>query len=336
MVNSKKINIGISIGDPNGIGIEIILKTLSKTNLYKECNFIVYSSQNLVKKQRDFFKIKTFPVKKINSVDEAEPDCINIKEVFTYSEFEFGKNDRDASAKGIISFKEAVNDAIKGEIDVLITAPINKELSYSNTFKFSGHTDYLKNILDEEPMMLMVSDNLKLGLLTEHVPLKDVVKETTTKKVIKKIKTLRETLIKDFLIKDPKIAILAINPHAGDNGVIGSDDQEILLPAIKSVNNQKQLTYGPYSADTFFCNENFKKYDGIIAAYHDQGLIPFKTISFGNGVNYSAGLPIIRTSPDHGTGFDIAGKGVASPASFTQALKVGVNIYRSRNKIVLH
>jgi 4-hydroxythreonine-4-phosphate dehydrogenase len=310
VVNSKKINIGISIGDPNGIGIEIILKTLSDRTLYKECNFIVYSSENLIKKQQDVFKIKTAPIKKIHSVNEANDDFINIKEVFTDSKFEFGKNDRDVSEMGIISFKEAVNDSIKGEIDDL------------------------KNILNEDPMMLMVSKNLKLGLLTEHIPLKDVVKEITSKKVIKKINTLRETLKKDFLIKHPKIAILAINPHAGDNGVIGSEDQEVLMPAIAANNKNKHLTYGPFSADTFFCDENFKKYDGIIAAYHDQGLIPFKTMSFGKGVNYSAGLPIIRTSPDHGTGFDIAGKGIASSTSFLQAIKVGINIYKSRNTIV--
>ena len=155
-------------------------------------------------------------------------------------------------------------------------------------------------------MMLMVSDNLKLGLFTEHIPIKDVVKELTVNRVAKKIKMLRQTLINDFLINEPRIAVLAINPHAGDNGVIGSEDQEILLPGIKK---SKGLIFGPFSADTFFCNENFKKYDGVMAAYHDQGLIPFKTMSFGKGVNYSAGLPIIRTSPDHGTGFDIAGKG---------------------------
>ena len=177
----------------------------------------------------------------------------------------------------------------------------------------------------------MISDNLKLGLFTEHIPLKDVVKELTVAKVGEKIKMLNETLIKDFLISEPRIAVLAINPHVGDNGVIGSDDQEILLPAIKK---NKNLIFGPFSADTFFCNENFKKYDGVIAVYHDQGLIPFKTMSFGKGVNYSAGLPIIRTSPDHGTGFDIAGKGIASPTSFLQAIKVGINIYNSRNTIV--
>ena len=177
--------------------------------------------------------------------------------------------------------------------------------------------------------MLMVSENLKLGLLTEHIPINDVIKSITQKIVINKIKILSNTLIKDFLIKEPKIAILAINPHGGDNGVIGNEDQEILVPAIDQINHDNNLIFGPFSADTFFCNENFKKYDGVIAAYHDQGLIPFKTMSFGKGVNYSAGLPIIRTSPDHGTGFDIAGKGIASSTSFLQAIKVGVNIYLS-------
>lgn len=333
MLKSKKINIGISIGDPNGIGIEIILKVLSESHLHEECNFIIYSSLDLIVKQQDFFKITTLPLKKIDSLDKIVSDHINIKEVFSSSKFEFGKNDKEISANGIISFKEAVEDAKSKKIDILITAPINKSLSYSSSFKFSGHTDYLKNTFNIDPMMLMVSDNLKLGLLTEHIPLKDVVSEITTKKVIQKIKSLTDTLKNDFLIKAPKIAILAINPHVGDNGVIGSDDQNILIPAITDLNKDNNLIFGPFSADTFFCNENHKQYDGIIAAYHDQGLIPFKTISFGNGVNYSSGLPIIRTSPDHGTGFDIAGQGIASTSSFIQALKVGLDIYKSRNTI---
>ena len=333
MLKSKKINIGISIGDPNGIGIEIILKVLSESHLYEKCNFIIYSSLDLIVKQQDFFKITTLPLKKIDSLDKIVSDHINIKEVFSSSKFEFGKNDKEISANGIISFKEAVEDAKSKKIDILITAPINKSLSYSSSFKFSGHTDYLKNTFNIDPMMLMVSGNLKLGLLTEHIPLKDVVSEITTKKVIQKIKSLIDTLNNDFLIKDPKIAILAINPHVGDNGVIGSDDQNILIPAITDLNKDNNLIFGPFSADTFFCNENYKQYDGIIAAYHDQGLIPFKTISFGNGVNYSSGLPIIRTSPDHGTGFDIAGQGIASTSSFIQALKVGLDIYKSRNTI---
>lgn len=333
MLNSKKINIGISIGDPNGIGIEIILKVLSESFLYEECNFIIYSSFDLIKKQQDFFKIKTLPLKKINSFNEIVSDHINIKEVFASSQFEFGKNDKEISANGIISFTEAVKDAKLKNIDILITAPINKSLSYSSSFKFLGHTDYLKHTFNIEPMMLLVSGKLKLGLLTEHIPIKDVVSEINTKKVIQKIKSLRDTLTKDFLIKNPKIAILAINPHVGDNGVIGSEDQNILIPAITDINKVENLIFGPFSADTFFCNENHMQYDGVIAAYHDQGLIPFKTISFGKGVNYSSGLPIIRTSPDHGTGFDIAGQGIASTSSFIEALKVGLDIYKSRNTI---
>ena len=331
MVNAKKINIGISIGDPNGIGIEIILKALSKDYIQGDYNYIIYSSYDLVKKQKEVLGIETLTLKKIHSLDEATANFINIKEVFTSSKFDFGNSDKEVSANGIISFKEAVKDAVHKKIDILITSPINKNLSYSSSFKYSGHTDYLKKTLKKDPMMLMVSDNLKLGLFTEHIPIKDVVKELTVNRVAKKIKMLRQTLINDFLINEPRIAVLAINPHVGDNGVIGSEDQEILLPGIKK---NKGLIFGPFSADTFFCNENFKKYDGVMAAYHDQGLIPFKTMSFGKGVNYSAGLPIIRTSPDHGTGFDIAGKGVASPTSFLQAIKVGVNIYKSRNKIV--
>ena len=333
MLNSKKINIGISIGDPNGIGIEIILKVLSESFLYEECNFIIYSSFDLIKKQQDFFKIKTLPLKKINSFNEIVSDHINIKEVFASSQFEFGKNDKEISANGIISFTEAVKDAKLKNIDILITAPINKSLSYSSSFKFLGHTDYLKHTFNIEPMMLLVSGKLKLGLLTEHIPIKDVVSEINTKKVIQKIKSLRDTLTNDFLIKNPKIAILAINPHVGDNGVIGSEDQNILIPAITDINKVENLIFGPFSADTFFCNENHMQYDGVIAAYHDQGLIPFKTISFGKGVNYSSGLPIIRTSPDHGTGFDIAGQGIASTSSFIEALKVGLDIYKSRNTI---
>ena len=333
MLNSKKINIGISIGDPNGIGIEIILKVLSESFLYEECNFIIYSSFDLIKKQQDFFKIKTLPLKKINSFNEIVSDHINIKEVFASSQFEFGKNDKEISANGIISFTEAVKDAKLKNIDILITAPINKSLSYSSSFKFLGHTDYLKHTFNIEPMMLLVSGKLKLGLLTEHIPIKDVVSEINTKKVIQKIKSLRDTLTKDFLIKNPKIAILAINPHVGDNGVIGSEDQNILIPAITDINKVENLIFGPFSADTFFCNENHMQYDGVIAAYHDQGLIPFKTISFGKGVNYSSGLPIIRTSPDHGTGFDIAGQGIASTSSFIEALKVGLDIHKSRNTI---
>ena len=224
-----------------------------------------------------------------------------------------------------------MEDASENKIDVLVTSPINKNLSYSKDFKFSGHTDYLKYFFKTDPVMLMISEKMRVGLLTEHIPLKEVSKELSISKVINKVNVLVECLKKDLDVKSPKIGMLAVNPHIGDNGVIGSEDQKILIPAISKINFEKKVVFGPFSADTFFSNDNYTNYDAIIAVYHDQGLIPFKTLSFGKGVNYSAGLPIIRTSPDHGTAFDIAGKGIADPSSFFQALKLGVEIFKLRN-----
>ena len=333
MVKSKKINVGISIGDPNGIGIEVMLKALSDRPSNDNCNFIIYSSYDLIVNQKEDLNIKSLPLNKIESFDEISSNSLNIKEVFTGSEYEFGSPDKKVSQKAIISFKEAVKDASDKNIDVLITSPIDKNLSYSESFKHSGHTDYLRHYFNEDPIMLMVSKKLKVGLLTEHIALKDVVHNITVEKTTKKLKLLCQVLNKDFGIIKPKIAVLSINPHVGDNGVIGTEDQKLLNPAINESNQKEDIVSGPFSADTFFCN-NYAKYDAILAVYHDQGLIPFKTISFGEGVNYTAGLPIIRTSPDHGTGFDIAGKSIADPSSFKHALKLALNIYEVRNKIL--
>jgi len=333
VVNSKKINVGISIGDPNGIGIEVMLKALSDRPPNDNCNFIIYSSYDLIANQKKELNIKAPPLKKIESFDEISSNLLNIKEVFTESEYEFGVVDKQVSQKAIISFKEAVKDANEKNIDVLVTSPIDKNLSYSESFKHSGHTAYLRHYFNEDPIMLMVSKKLKVGLLTEHIALKDVVHNVTVEKTTKKLKLLCQVLNKDFGIIKPKIAVLSINPHVGDNGVIGTEDQKLLTPALNELNKNEVIVYGPFSADTFFCN-NYAKYDAILAVYHDQGLIPFKTISFGEGVNYSAGLPIIRTSPDHGTGFDIAGKNIADPSSFKHALKLALNIYEVRNEIL--
>ncbi len=333
MVKSKKINVGISIGDPNGIGIEVMLKALSDRPSNDNCNFIIYSSYDLIANQKKDLNIKAPPLKKIESFGEISSNLLNIKEVFIESEYEFGALNKKVSQNAIISFKAAVKDASDKKIDVLITSPIDKNLSYSESFKHSGHTDYLRHYFNEDPIMLMVSKKLKVGLLTEHIALKDVIHNITVEKTIKKLKLLCQVLTKDFGIIKPKIAVLSINPHVGDNGVIGTEDQKLLDPAINELNQNEDIVYGPFSADTFFCN-NYAKYDAILAVYHDQGLIPFKTISFGEGVNYSAGLPIIRTSPDHGTGFDIAGKSIADPSSFKHALKLALDIYEVRNKIL--
>ena len=334
MVKSKKINVGISIGDPNGIGIEVMLKALSDRPSKDNCNFIIYSSYELIVNQKKDLNINSIPLKKIESFDEISSNSLNIKEVFTESKYEFGVFDKLVSKNAIISFKEAVKDASEKKIDVLITSPINKNLSYSESFKYSGHTDYLRHYFNLDPIMLMVSKKLKVGLLTEHIALKDVVKNISVKDSVKKLKLLCQVLNKDFGVIDPKIAILSINPHVGDTGVIGNEDQTLLNPAINEINQKEDIIFGPFSADTFFTNNNYAKYDAILAVYHDQGLIPFKTISFSEGVNYSAGLPIIRTSPDHGTGFDIAGKSIADPSSFKYALKLALDIYKARNKIL--
>ena len=333
MVKSSKINIGITIGDPNGIGIEIILKSLSDFSLFQECNFIIYSSKDLIEKQKKHFQIDTPSITKIDSEENLVDFHINVKEVFSNSQFIFGESNKEISAHGILSLKEATKAIKANKIDVMVTAPINKDLSYSNSFKYTGHTDFLKHYFSANPLMLMISEELKIALLTDHIPIKDVSSSINKDIVEQKIKILETCLINDFQIKKPKIAVLAVNPHAGDNGVIGNEDQSIITPAINSFKGMSSSVNGPFSADTFFANENYKKYDGIIASYHDQGLIPFKTISFGKGVNFTAGLPVVRTSPDHGTGFDIAGKGIADHTSFTKAIKLGLKVFKLRNNL---
>ena len=333
MVKSRKINVGITIGDPNGIGIEIILKSLTNFSLFHECNFIIYASTGLIEKQKQHFQIDTPPLKKIDSEEDLSDTQINVKEVFSDSQFNFGESEKELSELGILSLKEATKAIKDKKIDVLVTAPINKDLSFSESFKYTGHTDFLRNYFKISPLMLMISKELKIALLTDHIPIKDVSNAINQDIVEQKIKALETSLIYDFQIKKPKIAVLAVNPHAGDNGVIGNEDQSIITPAINSFKGTTSSINGPFSADTFFVNENYKKYDGIIASYHDQGLIPFKTISFGKGVNFTAGLPFVRTSPDHGTGFDIAGKGIADHTSFTNAIKLGLQVFKLRNNL---
>jgi len=334
VVKSRKINVGITIGDPNGIGIEIILKSLSNFSLFHECNFIIYASTGLIEKQKQHFQIDTPSLKKIYNQEDLSDTQINVKEVFSNSQFNFGSSDKELSAFGIVSLKEATKDIKDNKIDILVTAPINKDLSYSKSFKYTGHTDFFKHYFNTNPLMLMISEELKIALLTDHIPIKDLSDALNKDLVKQKIKLLETCLLNDFKIKKPKIAVLAINPHAGDNGLIGNEDQSIITPAINSFKGTASSINGPFSADTFFVNENYKKYDGVIASYHDQGLIPFKTISFGKGVNFTAGLPVVRTSPDHGTGFDIAGKGIADHTSFTNAIKLGLKVFKLRNNLV--
>jgi 4-hydroxythreonine-4-phosphate dehydrogenase len=219
-----------------------------------------------------------------------------------------------------------------GEIDVLVTAPINKSNVQSESFNFPGHTDYLAQELEGNSLMLMISNSLRVGLLTDHVALKDIASHITTELIENKIQTIHDSLIKDFGIIKPKIAVLGINPHNGDNGVIGDEDDTIMIPTLEKIRTKGKLVYGPYAADSFFGSRNYKQFDAVIASYHDQGLIPFKTLSFGNGVNYTAGLNKIRTSPDHGTAFDLAGKNLANHESFREAVYKAIEIFKKRNE----
>lgn len=243
----------------------------------------------------------------------------------------FGEEDLKIGSYAIKSLQAAVKDLKTDQIDVLVTAPINKHNIQSDDFKFPGHTDYLAQELEGNSLMFMVSDNLKVGLLTDHVPVSEVSKHITPELIEKKISIIYNSLVKDFNIRLPKIAVLGINPHTGDNGVIGSEDDEVLRPTLESIKKSGKLVFGPYSADSFFGSKNYKNFDAIIATYHDQGLIPFKTLAFGNGVNYTAGLSKIRTSPDHGTAYEIAGKGVADVSSFKEAIFSSMSIFRNRN-----
>jgi 4-hydroxythreonine-4-phosphate dehydrogenase len=332
MKKAENIIVGISIGDLNGIGSEVILKTFEDTRMLELCTPVIFAN----------VKILSFIKKNLNSeavlhgidrIDQLIVGKINVLNVWKEGvDINFGQNDDAVGAYAIKSFVAATAALKEGLVDVLVTAPINKYNIQSEDFKFPGHTDYLDQELEGNALMFMVQDNLRVGLLTDHVPVADVAKHLNEKLIIQKIETINKSLKQDFNITKPKIAVLGLNPHAGDNGVIGTEEENIIKPTIKKLFEKGIFAFGPYSADGFFGSGQYEKYDAVIASYHDQGLIPFKTLSFGGGVNYTAGLNKIRTSPDHGTAYDIAGKGVADFNSFKEAVYLAIDIYNSRNE----
>jgi 4-hydroxythreonine-4-phosphate dehydrogenase len=273
----------------------------------------------------------TAPLHGIDKIEQLVTGKINVLNVWREGvDLNFGQNDDTVGKYAIKSFTTATKALKENQIDLLVTAPINKYNIQSEEFKFPGHTDYLNQELEGNALMFMVHDNLRVGLLTDHVPVNEVAKHLTEKLIVQKIETIKQSLIQDFGVNKPKIAVLALNPHAGDNGVIGKEDDEILKPALKKLFEKGTLVFGPFAADGFFGNSQYEKYDAVVATYHDQGLIPFKTLSFGNGVNYTAGLNKVRTSPDHGTAYEIAGKGIADHNSFREAVYTAIDIYNSR------
>ena len=332
MKREEKLKIGISIGDINGIGGEIIIKTFEDNRMLEFCTPVIFASVKTVSFLKKHFKSQ-MNFHGINNPKEALNGKVNVVNVWRDNiAVEFGKESEKAGEYSIKSL-EAATIALKEEtIDALVTAPINKHNIQSDKFNFPGHTDYLAKQLDGDSLMFMVTDSLKVGLLTDHVPLKDIAAHITPELIEKKIDIINNTLKQDFGIRKPKIAVLGINPHTGDNGVIGNEDDEILRPALKKIKEQGKLVYGPYAADSFFGSDNFKNFDAIVATYHDQGLIPFKTLSFGQGVNFTAGLSKVRTSPDHGTAYEIAGKGVADSSSFKEAIFMAIHVFNKRKE----
>ncbi|GET46612.1 4-hydroxythreonine-4-phosphate dehydrogenase PdxA [Capnocytophaga felis] len=324
------VKVGISIGDMNGVGLEVILKTFEDSKMLELCTPIIFASNKTVSFQRKYFNVNT-NFQGIDKIENAIPGKLNVLNCWKESpNVTFGQVTEDGGKYAFISLKKAVEALKEGLIDVLVTAPINKNNIQSEEFNFPGHTDYLAKELEGQSLMFMVSEGLRVGLFTDHVPLKDVSSHITEDLIFNKIRLMNESLKKDFRLQRPKIAVLGLNPHCGDGGVIGSEDDEVIRPALRKLFEEDILVFGPFSADSFFGTQNYCNYDAVIAPYHDQGLIPFKTLSFGNGVNYTAGLSKVRTSPDHGTAYEIAGKGIADADSFRHAVFMAIDVFRNR------
>ena len=328
---AENIIVGISVGDLNGIGSEVILKTFEDTRMLELCTPVIFANVKII----SFLKRELNLTAAIHGIDKLEQlvvGKINVLNVWRDGvDLEFGKNDATVGSYAIKSFVAATKALKEGFVDVLVTAPINKYNIQSEDFKFPGHTDYLDKELNGNALMLMVHDDLRVGLLTDHVPVNEVAQQLTEKLISEKLETIINTLKQDFEIEKPKVAVLGLNPHSGDNGVIGNEEEKIIKPTLKKLFEAGNMVFGPFPADGFFGSGQYEKYDAVLAMYHDQGLIPFKTLSFGNGVNYTAGLDKIRTSPDHGTAYEIAGKGLANNESFKEAVYLAIDIFHRRN-----
>jgi len=332
MINNRII-IGITHGDINGIGYEVILKALSEPRVFDEFVPVIYGSSKAAGFYRKLYDIQAVNLNNINSVEEAQPKKINIINCCSDDiKVEPGKVSEEAGKSAFSALQKATEDMKKGLVDALVTAPINKKNIQSEEFNFPGHTEYLEQLFGEKnsSLMLLANDVMRVAVVTGHIPVNNISKSITKELIVEKLKTLNNSLKQDFTIVRPRIAVLGLNPHAGDDGVIGNEEETIIKPALKEAEKEGIMCFGPYPADGFFGSGQFNKFDGILAMYHDQGLIPFKTVSMESGVNYTAGLPIVRTSPAHGTAYDLAGKNQASEESFRQALFMAYDILKNR------
>jgi len=333
-MKNDKIIVGISHGDINSISYEVIIKALMDTRIYDFCIPVVYGSPKVAAYHRKALNIENFSFNSIRFADEAHSKKANIISCIDENiRVELGKSTPQAGEAAYISLERATQDLDANKIDVLVTGPINKSNIQSDNFKFAGHTEYLKEKLSaEDVLMLMINDYFRIGVVSGHIPVSQIASFLNKDMIISKIKILNDSLIKDFGIRKPRIAILGLNPHAGDNGLIGNEEQEIIIPAIEAARDLHLLTFGPFPGDGFFGAMSYQKFDAVLAMYHDQGLIPFKAMSSEGGVNYSAGLPAVRTSPAHGTAYELVGKDEASPDSFRKAIYMACDIFRKRKE----
>ncbi|MBD5214462.1 MAG: 4-hydroxythreonine-4-phosphate dehydrogenase PdxA [Bacteroidales bacterium] len=332
MMNNK-IKIGITHGDINGVGYEIILKLLEDNRILELCTPVIYGSAKIANYYRKGMEMPQLPLNQISDASEAKDDANNIINVVGEDvRVEPGQSTEEGGRAAFAALSAAVDDLTAGRIDALVTAPINKHNIQSPEFHFPGHTEYLESRAGEgaHSLMVLFNDRLRVALVTTHLPIAEIAHAITTERIVEKLGIFSRSLEQDFSCTHPRIAVLALNPHAGDGGVIGTEEAEIIIPAIEQARAAGINCYGPYAADGFFGAEQYRHFDGVLAMYHDQGLAPFKTIAMESGVNFTAGLPFVRTSPDHGTGYDIAGKGEASEESIRQAVYAAIDIVRSR------
>jgi len=328
----NKIIVGISLGDLNGIGVEVILKTFEDNRMLDFCTPVIFGSSKIISFHKKALN-NSIQINEITSIDEINHAKLNLLNIWNEDvEVEIGKASKVSGEYAARSLEHSVEQLKKNKIDVLLTAPINKETIQSETFCFPGHTEFLEEKLDGKSLMILMTNELRIGLITGHIPIAKVAETISPELIKEKVEIMHQSLRQDFGINKPKIAVLGLNPHCGDKGVIGKEEDLIIKPTIDQIKENGKLVYGPYSADGFFGSKTYEKFDGILAMYHDQGLAPFKALSFGNGVNYTAGLSEIRTSPDHGTGFDIAGKNIADPSSFKAALFTAIDVFKSRKE----
>ena len=331
-MDKKNIVAGITQGDINGIGYEIIMKALTDTAIAEQCVPVVYGSPKVAAYHRKVLNITSFNFNNIRSVAEAHPRKINLINCLGDDvRVELGKSTPEGGQAALAALENAVGDLTGGRIDVMVTAPIDKHNIQSEKFRFTGHTDYLRaKAGSNEALMLMISESMKIGFVTEHLPLRDVPGAITVSNIVSKLRILNRSLLQDFAIRGPRIGVLSLNPHAGDGGLLGSEEKEVIIPAITKANEEGILAFGPFSSDGLFGSGAFSHFDAILAMYHDQGMGAFKALAFDTGVNFTAGLPVIRTSPVHGTAFDITGRNEASGTSMRQAIYTAIDIFRNR------